>query len=183
MLIAQCDDERSAEEELTEFLRVCRSFGAEDAVLAEDEQEGELLVEARRLVGPAHEARGAELVEDVCVPRARLADLLRGLREIGGRNGVLITCAGHAGEGNMHPSIVFDPDDPAATRAALRAFDEVMALGLELGGTITGEHGVGLLKRGWLAAEAGEDAMRVHRSVRDALDPHHLLNPGKVLRA
>ncbi|NUR16201.1 MAG: FAD-binding protein [Dermatophilaceae bacterium] len=181
MLIAQCDDQRSAVDELTQFLELCRSFGAEDALLAEDAQEGELLIEARRLVGPAHEARGAELVEDVCVPRARLADLLRGLAEISRRHGVLVTCAGHAGEGNMHPSIVFDPDDPDATRAALSAFDEVMALGLTLGGTITGEHGVGLLKRAWLPEEAGEDGMRVQRSVRDALDPHHLLNPGKVL--
>ena len=92
-----------------------------EALVAEDDAEAELLVEARRLVGPAHEALGAELVDDVCVPRARLADLLTGVgahrRE---QHDVLVTCAGHAGDGNMHPSVVFDPLDGAMAAAAHR---------------------------------------------------------------
>jgi len=95
---------------------------------------------------------------------------------------VLVTCAGHAGDGNMHPSVVFDPQDPAMVQRAEAAFGAVMQLGLDLGGTITGEHGVGLLKRTWLETELGETGLAVHRAVKDAFDPRHLLNPGKVLR-
>ena len=140
-------------------------------------------MEARRLVGPAHEALGAELVDDVCVPRARLADLLAGVARIGKQHDVLVTCAGHAGDGNMHPSVVFDPSDDAMVARAHDAFGAIMRLGLDLGGTITGEHGVGLLKRDWLEVELGGAALAAHRAVKDALDPRHVLNPGKVLPA
>src|SRR3954471_15321026 len=109
ILIVQSDDTGTAEADLEAFVRVSRRQGATEALVAEDDAEAALLVEARRLVGPAHEALGAELVDDVCVPRARLADLLRGVARIGSQHDVLVTCAGHAGDGNMHPSVVFDP--------------------------------------------------------------------------
>jgi len=181
LLLAQSDSEDRAVEDLEEFARVCLERGAIDVIIADDPAEGELLVGARRLVGPAHEALGAELVDDVCVPRARLADLLRGVEQIGRDHDVLVTCAGHAGDGNMHPAIVFDATDEAMAARAHSAFGAVMRLGLDLGGTITGEHGVGLLKRAWLETEIGDVSLRVHRAVKDALDPAHLLNPGKVL--
>jgi glycolate oxidase len=182
LVIAQCDDGRSAAPDLVQFVEVCTAQGAEEVLIAEDEAEADLLVEARRLVGPAHESLGTELVEDVCVPRARLADLLRGVARIGVEHGVLVTCAGHAGDGNMHPSIVFDATDATAARNALAAFDDVMRLGLALGGTITGEHGVGLLKRSWLEVEMGLIGLRLQQTIKDALDPQHILNPGKVVR-
>jgi glycolate oxidase len=181
VLIAQSDDEHRAAADLDAFAEVCRRLGAVEVVVAEDPAEGELLVEARRLVGPAHESAGADLVDDVCVPRSRLADLLRGVARIGREYAVLVTCAGHAGDGNMHPAVVFDPADEDMTARALEAFGAIMRLGLDLGGTITGEHGVGLLKRTWLEAELGEVALAAHRSIKHALDPLNLLNPGKVL--
>ncbi|MBM0228882.1 FAD-binding protein [Micromonospora sp. ATA51] len=181
VLIAQSDDEHRAAADLDAFAEVCRRLGAGEVVVAEDPAEGELLIEARRLVGPAHEAVGADLVDDVCVPRARLADLLRGVARIGQKHGVLVTCAGHAGDGNMHPAVVFDPADEDMAARALEAFGAIMRLGLDLGGTITGEHGVGLLKRSWLEAELGEVALTAHRSIKHALDPLNILNPGKVL--
>jgi glycolate oxidase len=181
VLIAQSDDECRAAADLDAFAEVCRRLGAGEIVVAEDPAEGDLLIEARRLVGPAHESVGAELLDDVCVPRSRLADLLRGVAQIGQQYAVLVTCAGHAGDGNMHPAVVFDPaDEDMATRAA-QAFGAIMRLGLDLGGTITGEHGVGLLKRAWLETELGEVALATHRSIKAALDPLNLLNPGKVL--
>jgi glycolate oxidase len=181
ILLLQSDDAGTAVADLEAFVRVCRQRGATEALAAEDDAEAELLVEARRLVGPAHEALGAELVDDVCVPRARLADLLAGVARIGAQHDVLVTCAGHAGDGNMHPAVVFDPSDDAMVGRAHAAFGAIMRLGLDLGGTITGEHGVGLLKRDWLEAELGGAALAAHRAVKDALDPGHLLNPGKVL--
>lgn len=181
LLIMQSDEPERALDELDSFADVCRRRGAIDVIVAEDAAEGELLIEARRLVGPAHEQLGAELVEDICVPRAKLAQLLRGVVQIGLDHDVLVTCAGHAGDGNMHPSVVFDPGDEAVAQRAHRAFDAIMALGLELGGTISGEHGVGLLKRSWLVTELGETSLAAQRAIKFALDPHCILNPGKVL--
>ena len=181
VLIAQSDDEHRAAADLDAFAKACRRHGAGEVVVAEDPAEGELLIEARRLVGPAHESAGAELLDDVCVPRSRLADLLRGVARIGRQYAVLVTCAGHAGDGNMHPAVVFDPADEDQAARASEAFGAIMRLGLDLGGTITGEHGVGLLKRTWLETELGAVALATHRSIKEALDPLNLLNPGKVL--
>jgi len=88
---------------------------------------------------------------------------------------------GHAGDGNMHPNIVVDRADPESVKRGHAVFDEIMELGLSLGGTCTGEHGVGLLKRDWLAHEIGPVGMRVHQAIKNALDPQGLLNPGKVM--
>ena len=181
VLILQSDDAGRAGADVDAFVRACRRRGAAEALVAEDPAEAELLVEARRLVGPAHEALGAELVDDVCVPRARLADLLTGVARIGQAHDVLVTCAGHAGDGNMHPSVVFDPLDEGMVARAREAFGAIMRLGLDLGGTITGEHGVGLLKRDWLEVELGGAGLAAHRAVKNAFDPKHILNPGKVL--
>jgi glycolate oxidase len=181
ILLVQSDDAGTAVADLDTFVRVSRQRGATEALVAEDDAEATLLVEARRLVGPAHEALGAELVDDVCVPRARLADLLTEVAHIGQQHDVLVTCAGHAGDGNMHPSVVFDPLDDAMVARAQAAFGAIMRLGLDLGGTITGEHGVGLLKRDWLEAELGRAGLAAHRAVKESLDPLHILNPGKVL--
>ena len=113
-----------------------------------------MLLEARRLVNPALEPLGVTLVDDVAVPRSKLVALLRGIAEIGTKYDVLICCPGHVGDGNMHPTVVFDRDDPAAEARALEAFGAVMELGLALGGTITGEHGIGTLKARWLETGA-----------------------------
>ena len=102
------------------------------------------------------------------------------MERIAAARGLVIGVVGHAGDGNMHPTVVFDPADPDATEHARIAFGEIMDVGLALGGTITGEHGVGVLKREWLAREAGPVSMDVHRAVKAALDPLGILNPGKV---
>ena len=150
---------------------------------AEDATESSMLMEARRLAYPALERLGAAMVDDVAVPRSRLAAFLDGVEDVAARSGLLIGVVGHAGDGNMHPTVVFDRADEAAALRATAAFDGIMALGLELGGTITGEHGVGLLKRDWLAREAGPVSMGVQHAIKNLLDPQNLLNPGKVLPA
>ena len=100
----------------------------------------------------AFELLGTTLIDDVAVPRTRLADLLEAVEAIGREHGLVIGVVGHAGDGNMHPTVVFDPADPVAAEHARLAFGEIMDAGLALGGTITGEHGVGVLKREWLSA-------------------------------
>ncbi len=160
---------------------VARRFDASDVVVAEDPAEGETLMRARRLVGDANERQGSLLIDDVCVPRRRLVDLVEGVHDIAEEHGVRIQCAGHAGDGNMHPVVVFDGDDADETARAERAFDAIMELGLALGGTITGEHGVGHLKSRWLGRELDPTALSVQRTIKDALDPHGVLNPDRVL--
>lgn len=87
----------------------------------------------------------------------------------------------HAGDGNTHPIVIFDADDPEQAARAKQSFDEIMGLGLELGGTITGEHGVGLLKRDWLERELGPVAVELQRQLKSVFDPLGILNPGKAL--
>lgn len=178
MVIAQSDDPHAAAA-VEGFAGVCRTHGAADTYTAEHEDESEMLLAARRLVGPAVFARGATLIEDVCVPVTRLAELMSGVEEIGARLGAATFVTGHAGDGNMHPLIQFDEHDAEQTVAARKAFGEIMELALALGGTITGEHGVGQLKREWLATEIGELGLRLHRQIKQVFDPAGILNPGR----
>ncbi|MFC3996385.1 FAD-binding oxidoreductase [Nocardiopsis sediminis] len=180
-LLVQSDTE-AAVAELAGFAALCARHGAE-VLTASDREESRMLLEARRMVGPAVESLGTILPDDVCVPRRALPDLLAAVGAIAERTGLTITCAGHAGDGNMHPTIIFDAGDPDQTALARQAFDDIMRLGLDLGGTVTGEHGVGLLKRGWLRTELDPVAAATHDALKRALDPQGILNPGKVIAA
>ncbi|MFE5207476.1 FAD-binding oxidoreductase [Streptomyces sp. NPDC056600] len=160
---------------------LCEAAGATQVVPAETPAESELLLKARRLSLIALEAvKGATMIDDVCVPRSRLTEMLEGVERIAAKFQLTIGVCAHAGDGNTHPTVCFDAADPEESRRARESFDEIMALGLELGGTITGEHGVGVLKKEWLAREAGPVAMELQRAVKDAFDPLGLLNPGKL---
>ncbi|MEU6127385.1 FAD-linked oxidase C-terminal domain-containing protein [Streptomyces sp. NPDC047123] len=160
---------------------LCTTAGATQVVPAEDTAESELLLQARRLSLTALEAvKGSTMIDDVCVPRSRLADMLGGVERIGEKYGLTIGVCAHAGDGNTHPTVCFDAADPDEGRRARESFDEIMALGLELGGTITGEHGVGILKKEWLAREIGPVGVEMQQAVKAAFDPYSLLNPGKL---
>ncbi|OEJ32168.1 FAD-binding oxidoreductase [Streptomyces subrutilus] len=160
---------------------LCTAAGATAVVPAEDEAESELLLQARRMSFPALEAlRPATMIDDVCVPRSRLAEMLDGTAAIARTHDLLIGVCAHAGDGNTHPIVCFDPAEEDETRRARASFGEIMALGLSLGGTITGEHGVGLLKKEWLARELGPVGLEMQRAVKAAFDPLGLLNPGKL---
>jgi glycolate oxidase len=183
LLLAQSDRGSRAAEDVAAMGAVCQKLGALEVAEASDAAESAMLLEARRLVGPAMDALGVTLVDDVAVPRERLADLLVGIEAIAKDFDVLIACPGHAGDGNMHPTVIFPPGDLAAQERAVQAFEAIMGLGLALGGTITGEHGVGLLKRDWLGRELGEVNLRLQRELKAVFDPQGLLNPTKMLPA
>jgi glycolate oxidase len=160
---------------------LCEAAGATQVVPADDVAESELLLQARRLSLTALEAvKGVTMIDDVCVPRSRLAEMLEGVDRIAEKYRLTIGVVAHAGDGNTHPTVCFDPADPDESRRARDSFDEIMALGLELGGTITGEHGVGVLKKEWLAREIGPVGMEMQRAVKQAFDPLNILNPGKL---
>ncbi|WP_404959881.1 FAD-binding oxidoreductase [Streptomyces sp. 147326] len=180
-LLLAAFDTPHAPEDLAAVGELCTAAGATAVVPAEDEAESELLLQARRMSFPALEAlRPATMIDDVCVPRSRLGEMLDGTAAIARAHDLLIGVCAHAGDGNTHPIVCFDPADEDETRRARESFGAIMALGLELGGTITGEHGVGVLKKEWLARELGPVGLEMQRAVKQAFDPLGLLNPGKL---
>jgi glycolate oxidase len=183
LLLAQSDSggERAAADMAT-VAALCEKFGATEVYRTDDAEEGEMLLAARRLVLVALERYGAILIDDVAVPRSVIGDLLDGTAAIAAETGARIGVVGHAGDGNMHPTVIFDSTDEAAKATAYDAFNRILELGLQLGGTITGEHGVGTLKLDWLEREIGPVGLRVHRAIKQSLDPDGLFNPGKVFR-
>jgi len=167
--------------EIEAMAAACEAAGATFVTHTGDEAEGELLLTARRLAYPALEKQGATLLDDVGVPLSRIPELLEAVERIAAARGVLVGTFGHAGDGNMHPTVVFDRSDAVAREKAQAAFDDILRAALALGGTITGEHGVGALKQPFMTSQLGEEGMRLHRSIKSALDPLGILNPGKVL--
>jgi glycolate oxidase len=184
LLVAQSDTGgEAAAEEIAVLTRICEEAGADFVHSTDDPAEGDLLLAARRMALPALERLGSVLLDDVAVPRSRIAAFLDGCDAVAAECGLVIGVLGHAGDGNMHPTIVFDPTDADQRARAFTAFDDILELGLSLGGTIAGEHGVGTLKLEWLEREIGPVSLSVHRAIKDALDPAGLLNPGKVFRS
>jgi glycolate oxidase len=144
-----------------------------------DDAEAEALFEARRLAYPAFERLGPVLTEDVCVPRSRVPAMLEQVNEIGARHGLRIATVAHAGDGNLHPMLVTPAGDDAARLEAQAAFEELLDAAIALGGTVTGEHGVGILKRDGMRRELDPGSLALQSAVRHALDPREIFNPGK----
>jgi glycolate oxidase len=144
-----------------------------------DDAEAEALFEARRLAYPAFERLGPVLTEDVCVPRSRVPAMLAQIEAIAARHRVQISTIAHAGDGNLHPAIITPAGDDVARAAAQAAFEEILDGAIALGGTVTGEHGVGLLKRDGMRRELDPGSLALQQAVRQALDPRGIFNPGK----
>ncbi len=182
LLLVQTDAPGPAREgELAAITAACELAGAKEVLATDDPDEAEMFIEARRLFFTAAEARGSILPEDVGVPVPLLPELLAAIAQVAERHGVEIPVAAHAGDGNTHPIIVVDRTDPGSEERCRVAFDEVMAAAIALGGTITGEHGVGRLKAAALPDQLGPDVMELTRRVKSALDPQGILNPGVIV--
>ncbi|MHA7649436.1 FAD-binding oxidoreductase [Mycobacterium sp. ML4] len=179
MLVAGSDERgRGGTEDAEVMAAVFAENGATEVFSTDDPDEGEAFVAARRFCIPAVEAKGSLLLEDVGVPLPALGALVTGIARIAEQRDLMISVIAHAGDGNTHPLLVFDPDDAAMAERAQLAYGEIMDLAVGLGGTITGEHGVGRLKRPWLADYLGPDVMDLNRRIKAALDPDGILNPG-----
>jgi glycolate oxidase len=179
-LLVQCDSGAGAATEIAEIEAVCTAEGATFVAVTDDPDEGEMFMQARREAFPALFETGTTLIEDVGVPIPRIAELVAGVEQVAARHATTIAVVGHAGDGNFHPLIAFDSSDVDAVRRADAAFADLVALALSLGGTLTGEHGVGTVKAGYLADQLGPDVMDVTRRIKAALDPLGLLGPGRM---
>lgn len=163
---------------------VLRRSGGTVAV-SHDREEGERLLAIRRSMHPAMESLGTALIEDVSVPRSALPAMFDEIARVEREHGVVIPTVAHAGDGNLHPNFIFEaePDEFGVVEAPERiwaAADDLFRAALRLGGTLTGEHGVGVLKRRWLADELGDDQWELQRRITRVFDPQGILNPGKV---
>ena len=183
LLVAQSDAPGVARSDEVELMRTaCEAAGATEVFVTDDADEGEMFVEARRIAIPAIEATGALLMlEDVGAPVPLLPALLAAIEEVAAAYCIRIPVIAHAGDGNTHPIVVYEAGDAEAEKRAQAAFREVMQRAIDLGGTITGEHGVGRTKKELLPAQLGPDVMALTRRIKDALDPDGILNPGAVL--
>ncbi|HET7028891.1 MAG TPA: FAD-linked oxidase C-terminal domain-containing protein [Candidatus Limnocylindrales bacterium] len=171
----------AAAAELDAAIAACEADGATGIVRAQDAQEADWLRQARRLALRALERQGIVRMEDVGVPRGRVPELLVAIQEAADRHGVRVATFGHAGDGNLHPNFVFARDDPRAAELTETVRDEIFAAALALGGTVTAEHGIGLSRRAALVDQVGPEAIEVMRSIKAALDPLGILNPGRVI--
>jgi len=178
LLLGQ-SDLGDAGREVARIGEVCERAGAGYVAVTDDPDEGELLMGARRMAIPCVERLGTVLIEDVGVPIPRIPDLVLAVEEVARARATAIPVIGHAGDGNFHPLVTFDADDPEATARAEQAFDDVMDAALALGGTVTGEHGIGSLKARHLGDQLGPDVLDLTRRIKQALDPDGILNPGK----
>ena len=178
LLIGQADG-AAADDDVRRMTQCCEKAGADLVVQATTAEESDLLLEARRLSGTAVMAAGPTVIDDVCVPPGRLAEMLATILAISADSGIPIATVAHAGDGNLHPTLML-PDLTADTVArAMAVAERLCDHARRLGGTITGEHGVGVLKRSWLRDQLGPASLAVHQAIKTALDPAGILNPGR----
>ncbi len=178
VLLMQMDENHH---ELDQALKVCESFSMIDGVSSDDPTDAADLLRVRQLAFPALERMGATLLDDVAVPISQIAELVNRIEKIGQERGLTIGIFGHAGDGNMHPTIVYEHGDEVAAAKAEAAFHEIIAIAQSLGGTASGEHGIGSIKNAAVANEISPTVVEMQRGIKKLLDPNNILNPGKKL--
>jgi glycolate oxidase subunit GlcD len=159
--------------------RVCQDNGASAVLRTDDVEEGKMLLNARRMAMPALEKKGMTLLDDVCVPKVAIPAMIERIQRTAAKHDVVIGTFGHAGDGNLHPTIVFDGTNDASVRAARAAFDEILEDAVALGGSVSGEHGIGSLKPRYRSPGFGDAERALMRRIKQAFDPNGILNPGK----
>ncbi|MCE5207826.1 MAG: FAD-binding protein [Chloroflexi bacterium] len=174
-------DEATVQREIEACARICRESGAGSVKLAQNETERANLWKARRSMSPSLARKAPnKLGEDITVPRSAIPQVVQRLRQISTKYELPIVIFGHAGDGNLHPNILFDKRDPDQWAKVEKMVAEIFQASLDLGGTLSGEHGVGVLKRPYLEKALGPVSIAVQRSIKQSLDPLNILNPGKI---
>lgn len=181
LLIEADGDLASVTRQLEAIDEVCRESGASSTRVAQSAADNEQLWTARRAVSPSlARLKPNKLGEDVAVPRGQIPAMVRRIGEIARRHDVIIAIFGHAGDGNLHPNILYDKRDSAEVERVEKAAADIFAAAVELGGTLSGEHGIGLAKKEFMPLALSPATLAVMRSIKATLDPYNILNPGKV---
>jgi glycolate oxidase len=184
MLILETDgaDEAAVEREIEAIAQICRENGAREVSVAQDEDERAKLWRARRSVSPSLARKAPnKLGEDITVPRSAIPEAVRRIKAISAKYDLPIVIFGHAGDGNLHPNILFDKRDPEQWAKIEPMVGEIFGVALDLEGTLSGEHGVGTLKRPYMEQALGTTSLEMQQRIKRVLDPNNILNPGKVL--
>ena len=167
--------------EVGEIQKICQANRAIDTKIAKDNKEAEELWKARRAVSSAVvKLNPTKINEDVTVPRSKVANLLRQMEAISKKHNLIIVNFGHAGDGNIHVNVLIDPRKPGEEERAHVAVKEIFEAALGLGGTLSGEHGIGITKAPYLAMELGDMGVEVMKRIKKSFDPNNILNPGKI---
>ena len=182
-LIIETDgaDEQTVRREIEACAKICKETGAQSVKLAQNEAERANLWKARRSISPSLARKAPnKLGEDITVPRSAIPEVVQQLRAISAKYGLPIVIFGHAGDGNLHPNILFDKRQPDQWQKVEQMVAEIFDASLAVGGTLSGEHGVGMLKRPYMEKALGSISIDVQRHIKQALDPLNILNPGKI---
>jgi glycolate oxidase len=182
LLLMETDGHPAAvAEEAEQMLTLARARGARDVRVARDDAEALQLASARRSAFSAlARVRPTTILEDVTVPRDKLAEMVAFVAEVAKKHKLLVGTFGHMGDGNLHPTFLTDERNTEEMARVHEALEDIVTKTLALGGTITGEHGVGLAKKAWLRRQVGENSHDLMREIKRAWDPRNLLNPGKI---
>ena len=184
MLIIETDgaDEETVVREIETVAHVCRDNGARDVAVAQNSEDRNRLWRARRSVSPSLARKAPnKLGEDITVPRSAIPEAVRRIKAISDKYDLPIVVFGHAGDGNLHPNILFDKRDEEEWKKVEQIVAEIFQVAIDLDGTLSGEHGVGTLKRPFMEQALGPLSLEIQRRIKEAFDPHGILNPGKVL--
>ena len=182
LLLIEVDGDREAVARQGETIQhICRQLGAREVKKAATPQEAEELWKARRAISPAlFRLRPHKINEDIVVPRDKIPEAIERFEDISRRLELLIVSFGHAGDGNIHVNVMFDGKKPEEKKRAQEAVAEIFQVVLDLGGTLSGEHGVGLTKAPFLSLELDPVSLTLMKKIKDLFDPNHILNPGKI---
>ncbi len=178
VLLMQSDE---SPEVCAKGVQIAEKHGAIDATYSDDPKDSADLIQVRKLAYPALELKGAALLDDVCVPISQISNLVTEVEKIAAESGLLIGIFGHAGDGNMHPTIVYNHGDIEAETKAVAAFNQIIKVAQDLGGTASGEHGIGSIKVDSAHRESGEKIIELQRAIKKVFDPKGILNPGKKI--
>ncbi len=183
LLLIEVDGHEAVVKEEGEKIRqICQEHGASDLQIAEDEAQRDLIWQARRDALPAlARLKPTTVLEDATVPRSKIPDMAGAIQDIGKKYDLTIGTFGHAGDGNLHPTILTDKRDKEEYARVEKAIDEIFEVALSLGGTLSGEHGIGLAKSRFMEQELGQGTLEYSKKIKKALDPGNILNPGKII--
>lgn len=181
LLIEQDGSKEVVKNDISKIIEICREYGALDISKAESEEEADDLRRARKdALSCLANLSPTTILEDATVPRNKIAEMVRRIKEVASKYEVSIHTFGHAGDGNLHPTCATDVRDQDEMERVEKAFEEIFQIAVDLGGTITGEHGVGEMKSPYLEWKVGKAGIDLMKSIKASIDPNNIMNPGKI---